>query len=525
MKYKIMKKNIQEQSQNFDARSYMEQSFNNGCFSNEKYTWFTIDGGKQPKKTSLGKFVITGKNSKGEIVWFYAPEPGQTNGVYKNQVNGNSKFWSCQTSPSTSNTQDKFIDGLIKNNKEYVKTVDEPYEIGRKYDKVDLSTLDSKLFKPGERFIYKRISSINTKIEQQPEIEQMLTSIDYSLTTPAITSSLYDERVDITKIMGGKYKNFYKQLGGTGEPIYIYPTQKLAEQDKNACKTTIETLYSYLDKQSDIDDKDLMTLKRQVWACQKHKVDLGLFGGNTKEKLDSLLQDYSKYGLGEFLKNLQSMNENKKLSKVIKENLIQKKKEVITENTIVKNRFNLLVEGETPKTKKEITKFVNDLIVETAILHQQGIDSEVINEGLFDFIRGMFGSSGEGILSYFKEQFAEWLLSKFGLKNDTFIGNIVITALGNIPYTDLGKLTNCQFLTDFIAKSVSEGIVRKFMIEKQASGPFADIIRNTMAETFTKTEFIHDIEEKINSLICPALSKVGLNMDKQLDTIKQKALS
>jgi hypothetical protein len=89
----------------------------------------------------------------------------------------------------------------------------------------------------------------------------------------------------------------------------------------------------------------------------------------------------------------------------------------------------------------------------------------------------------------------------------------------------LGKLTNCQFLTDLIAKSISEGVARKFMNDKQASGPLADILRNTMAETFSKTEFIHDIEEKINSLICPALSKVGLNMDKQLDTIKQKALS
>lgn len=520
-----MKKNIQEQSQNFDARSYMEQSFNNGCFSPDKYSWFTIDGGKQPKKTSLGKIVITGKNSKGESVWFYAPEPGQTNGVYKNQVNGNSKFWSCQTSPSTSNTQDKFIDGLIKNNKDYVKTVDEPYEIGRKYEKIDLSTLEPKLFKPGEKFVYKRISSINTKIEQQPKIEQMLTTVGYTLTEPDITSSLYDERVDISKIMGGKYKNFYKQLGGTGEPIYIYPTQKLAEQDKNTCKTTINTLYDYLDKQSDIDDKDLMTLKRQTWACQKHKVDLGMFGGNIKEKLDSLLQDYSKYGLGEFLKNQQSMNENKKLEKVIKENLIQKKKEVLTENTIVKNRFNLLVEGETPKTKKEINKFVNNLITETAILHQQGIDSEIINEGLFDFIRGMFGSSGEGIMSYFKEQFAEWLLGKFGVNENTFINNIIITAIGNVPLTDLGKLTNCQFLTDLLAKSVAEGVARKFMNDKQASGPLADILRNTMAETFTKTEFIHDIEEKINSFICPALSKVGFNMDKQLDTIKQKALS
>ena len=471
--------------------------------------------------------VLYKKTDKGNWVFIYedltveAIEPATKKVIKKSKI-------TCEGYNNTTpegEAKDKFIDDLIKYNKDYIKDAPSDYEIGRKYEKVDLSTINKELFKPGERFIYKRISSINTKIEQQPKIEQMLTTVGYTLTEPDITSSLYDERVDISKIMGGKYKNFYKQLGGSGEPIYIYPAQKLAEQDKKTCKTSIDMLFSYLDKSSDIDDKDLMTLKRQVWACQKHKVELGAFGGNTKEKLDSLLQDYSKYGLGEFLKNQQSMNENKLLSKVIKENLVQKKKEIITEHTIVKNRFKVLSEGNKPRTKKEINKLVNKIITETAILHQQGIDSDVINEGMFDFIRGMFGNAGEGILSYFKEQFAEWLLGKFGLDKKTFMGNIIITGLGNLPITDLSKLTNCEFLTDFIAKSVTEGIARKFMVDKDSTGPFAEIIRNTMAETFTKTDFVHDIEQKVNSFICPALSKVGFNMDKQLDTIKQKALS
>lgn len=479
---------------------------------------------KVVKNPTTQEPVLYKKTDKGNWVFVYEDLTVEAINPTTKQVIKKSKI-TCEQYGGGS--KDKFIDDFITYNKDYVKDAPSDFEIGRKYEKVDLSTLEPKLFKPGEQFIYKRISSVNTKIEQQPKIEEMLGEVGYTLSASTVTSSQYDERVDISKIMGGKYKNFYKQLGGTSEPIYIYPKTKLdtSATTKDSCVKNINTLYDYLDKQSDIDDKDLMILKRQAWACQKHKVGLGMFGGNVKEKLDSLLQDYSKYGLGEFLKNQESMNENKKLEKIIKENLIQKKKEVLTENAIVRNRFNLLVEGEIPKTKKEINKFVNTLITETAILHQQGIDSEVINEGLFDFIRGMFGSSGEGIMSYFKEQFAEWLLGKFGLKNDTFMGNIVITAIGNIPLTDLGKLTNCQFLTDLIAKSIAEGVARKFMKEKQASGPLADILRNTMAETFSKTEFIHDIEEKINSFICPSLSKVGFNMDKQLDTIKQKALS
>ena len=73
----------------------MAEAYDLGCFNKDIYTWFTIDSGKQPKKTQSGKNVVTGKNTKNEPVWFYQPEGNSTIGVYKNMVTKNTKKWAC----------------------------------------------------------------------------------------------------------------------------------------------------------------------------------------------------------------------------------------------------------------------------------------------------------------------------------------------------------------------------------------------------------------------------------------------
>ena len=51
-----------------------------GCFTKEKLPWFTIDIDIQPKQTKSQKLVVTGKNSKGDNIWLYEMENGQTTG-------------------------------------------------------------------------------------------------------------------------------------------------------------------------------------------------------------------------------------------------------------------------------------------------------------------------------------------------------------------------------------------------------------------------------------------------------------
>ena len=85
------------------------QAYKSGCFAT--YKWFTIDTGLQPKKTKSGKSVISGKNNKGEQIFFYE------NGKVKNLVTGKELNWSCdKLAGQTSGVLSKF--GVTKDDEQ-----------------------------------------------------------------------------------------------------------------------------------------------------------------------------------------------------------------------------------------------------------------------------------------------------------------------------------------------------------------------------------------------------------------------
>ena len=170
-----------------------------GCFTKEKLPWFTIDTDTQPKKTSTGKSVVTGKNSLGDAIWLYEIESGKTEGRGVNKKSKKEFTWACNTTvdpKSPKGKQEEFITDFIAKNKDYVKEEPSDFKQGREYKKVDLSTL-SKIFNPGERFIYQRINTVNTKIEQQTPIETALNLAGYTLEEPKVTQPEHDENIDI----------------------------------------------------------------------------------------------------------------------------------------------------------------------------------------------------------------------------------------------------------------------------------------------------------------------------------------
>jgi len=75
----------------------IQEAINQGCFTKEKLPWFTIDIGTQPKTTKTDKLVVTGKNSKGDDVWLYAMEIGQTTGKGVNRKTQKEFTWACDT--------------------------------------------------------------------------------------------------------------------------------------------------------------------------------------------------------------------------------------------------------------------------------------------------------------------------------------------------------------------------------------------------------------------------------------------
>ena len=525
-----------------------------GCFTKEKLPWFTIDTDTQPKKTSAGKSVVTGKNSLGDAIWLYEIESGESEGRGVNRKSKKEFTWACDTTidlKSPKGKQEAFITDFITKNKDYVKDEPSDFKQGREYKKVDLSTL-SKIFKPGEKFIYQRINTVNTNIEQQTPIETALNLAGYTLEEPEVTQPEHDEQIDIRDLMGGKYKKYYQQLVDMGSSTIVYPmTQKQKQtytdsksgdtesvkiitdpkellklsnkksHSRSECRTAIKALYNFKEKKMGIDDATLLSLKRMVLACSKDtKFKSGSFG--VQDELENLLQNSSKYGLEEFL------GESVGMKKIIKENLIKasekKQTRLLSESTIIVNRYKLLTENINPKSKKDVKKFFDLVITETAYLHSQEYNKDLIKESFFDLMGGLFGNASTGVFQYFKEHIATWLVTKFGFDPKSWLGNIVIVAVGNLPLTELHNLTNCSFVSKMLAKDIAEGAINKIKNEQGLTGPGYDILRNAMVEMAEDSTFGQKIEHKISDYICPKLQGLTGKLGNVTKTIKSNAL-
>jgi len=558
LKNKMGRKNINEQ-ENITLK--IQDAISQGCFTKEKLPWFTIDIDTQPKKTKAQKLVVTGKNSKGDDIWLYEMEDGQTTGKGVNRKTQKEFTWACDTTvdpKSPKGKQDQFITDFIDKNKDYIKDEPSDFKQGREYKKVDLSTL-SKIFNPGERFIYQKINTVNTKIEQQTPIETALNLAGYTLEEPEVTQPEHDDHIDIRDLMAGKYKEYYQQLVDMGSPTDVYPmTQKQKEEyksknsdseesivtdpkellklantkqyTKSNCRTAIKALYNMKVSNTKVDDATLMGLKKMVFGCyeQNTKFNSGAFG--VQDELDNLLQDSSKYGLYEFMRNKsRQTNESMDMKKIIKENLIKtsvkKQNRLLSESTIIVNRYKLLTENINPKSKKDVKKFFDLVITETAYLHSQEFNKDLIKESFFDLLGGLFGNASTGVFQYFKEHIAKWLVTKFGFDPNSWLGNIVIVAVGNLPLTELHNLTNCSFVSKMLAKDIAEGAINKIKNEQGLTGPGYDILRNAMTEMAEQSSFGQTIEHKISDYICPKLQGLTGKLGDVTKKIKSNALS
>jgi hypothetical protein len=213
------------------------------------------------------------------------------------------------------------------------------------------------------------------------------------------------------------------------------------------------------------------------------------------------------------------------LKSIIKENLItlseEKKNNLLGESKIINIRLGIIKESNTENKDK----LFNDIISEMVYLNNQGFDKDLINEGFWEILGGLFPSTNT-IAETFKEYLAKWLIEAIapGQENG-WIGNIIITSVGNLKIGDVTKLTNCEFTTKLLSKSISEAVVRKFAESKGISGVLADLIRNSMIEQLDSTEFAQKLESGLAHVICPLLGGVSQKMSTVANKMKDKAIA
>lgn len=204
----------------------------------------------------------------------------------------------------------------------------------------------------------------------------------------------------------------------------------------------------------------------------------------------------------------------------------QKKKTLLEESKIVKGRLTFITENSSFKTKKEKDNFCKDLLSEMIYLNSQGFNQGVINEGFFDILKSLFGNAGESTIQYFKEYLAKWLITSLTpFDTDGWVGGTIVKAIGNLPIGDIPKLTDCNFTTKLLSKSIAEEAIDQIKRKAGLEGAFYDILRNAVIESLSESDLGQKIESALGSVLCPMLSKISGNMDSAAEQMKKGALS
>jgi hypothetical protein len=554
------KKIISEQSnpQTID----MTQSVKLNCFDAYK-VWFDIDPDKQPKKTKSGKIVVTGKNKKGETVFFF------DNGIVKNIVTNLTKHWKCDATDSMNQSQTKNSDvlktfGLTANDTAkakqitgilqglvdkgavsdiFVKWNDLLTNVFRDSTLLKLNSDNNALPMNKEDLQLKFGTDMKDKLQQQygwnnvslylptgnvsqatnVEIKLDQATCNQVLSTYIQSAFQYQyqnitPRTDRLQIQG-QINRCYG--GGMYNDFKGYPDGKLTVTNSDGTQTQTDLLSTPSGKNPFIGGiwtRILRGVKSPFEFVKK------LLNG----EMTDYITDRNPYVFS--IGGIQKESKDKALKSLIRENLLElsneKKKNSISESKIIKTRGNILIEGRIVETKEQQERFFNEILSEAIYLNSQGFDRDLINEGFWDTITGFFSNHGtDSIAGTFKEFLTKGVISWFGGDPNSWLSTAVETAVGNINISDYGRLTECDFLTKEIAKTISETAISKIQHDKGMTGGIWDTIRNGLVDALDESTFAQKIEGYLVKTICPKLNGLKTKLEDKAQDMKTKALA
>lgn len=216
----------------------------------------------------------------------------------------------------------------------------------------------------------------------------------------------------------------------------------------------------------------------------------------------------------------------------IKKQLVETKEvktKLLQEANIVRNRFKFLVESSNLKTKKGREDVLVNILSEMIYLHKQGFNEDILSENVnsvFNILGNLFGGTTNAVVELFREKGVKFILEQLGIDDNNFLKNFLITALGNTDLKDVPKLfSDCEYLTKKIADSIPESYLRQLEYEKGMGGDFMDIVRNTLADVISGSDFSQKLEERISGIVCPLVDRMSGKFGERLDNMKSTLIS
>jgi len=227
--------------------------------------------------------------------------------------------------------------------------------------------------------------------------------------------------------------------------------------------------------------------------------------------------------------------QNESLKKSLKNNLMEmkeKKENLMVESNIIRKRFEMIIENKTFNSETDGDFIVESLFTEVSYLKRQGYDSKLINEGIFGWIGSLLGGTVTEVPDVIKEYISAWLLKTAGVSADSYLGNVLVTLVGDLSFSDYDKFfSDCKFASNKVADALINGYLRKLQEENQstsgAGGFVISAIRNSIVTYFadTKDSIIQKLEDEIINFLCPKMSKLAGIMGDKADAIKEKIVS
>ena len=459
--------------------------------------------------------------------------------------------WTCSTL-GKDNVQPQLTPELEKDVKDLILFYKGLYQIEeptadqilkKEFEKKNLK--DEPGFKDKIKFdyyIWKKTGKRQTQSPKQEEIIKTYTEKGWKDLGGKINPANKGLYIDPPLNLKEKYNNDFKEnyylffeLSKVNTQPLVYELNNLIKLDlgsRQNCKKIISNYNILQQKKAPVNDATIENWKNSVKQCESNVKDYLDFN-KTKNILEKLKTTSNNWSISEPTTEptTDTQNENlNNLKSLVRESLLEikktKEKNVLSEGKIVKARLSIISENVNFKTKKQKDKFFDELLSEMVYLNSQGFDKQVINEGFFDMLKSLLGHTPDGIMEYFKEYMAKWLVNNLTpMDPEGWIGNMIITGIGNLPIGDIPKLTDCNYLTKWISKTAAEGTVRKLTHEKGLDGPFYDVLRNSIVDMLDETSLGSKIEEALGSFICPLLGGVKNKMNVATDTLKQKALA
>jgi len=195
----------------------------------------------------------------------------------------------------------------------------------------------------------------------------------------------------------------------------------------------------------------------------------------------------------------------KEIRKALIEAKEQKERRLI-EESLIKSRIMMIVESEDNiKNFDSLPEKQKRKIADGILKEMISSDDQLLNEGLWDALSTLFGSSFSGLSQMIGEPIVNSILGALGME-DGYFKNVMISFFTK----NWGRLAralrgDCKELTGLVAESLIEGLEMQLAASRGMTGAGYTFLRNALNDAISK--MAAPLEASLESTICNLLGK------------------